>query len=135
MIYTEFHNSVLVKVNLARGYSATRTPRDDGRTDRVIAAAAVVLSERGPQWCLDNPKGFTDAVQLSLGTWVKIGIALAGLFTGGGSIWISLIGEVIPAVLELLQERLRAVASVSDRLHEFQNAEFAGDARVVLEAK
>jgi len=103
--YAAFRRSVLTSINLASGYAATKAADSFGRTDRVIAAAALVLSEKGPLWCLDNPQAYRDLTLSKLGPWVKLAATLVGLFTGGSTIWISLLALVIPAVLELLETR------------------------------
>lgn len=110
--YAAFRRSVLTRINLAAGVAATREPTDD-KPDRVIAAAALVLSERGPQWCLDNPTAYRDLTLKKLGPFIKIAATLLGILTGGSTIWLSLAASIIPAILELLQTRRQSFGSGS----------------------
>lgn len=106
--YEAFRRSVLSRVNVARGYAATKA---DDKTDRVIAAAAVVLSKKGAEWCLAYPKSYADLTLSNLGMWVKLGVTVLGIFTGGSSIWLTILGAVIPAVLDVLHARQQSYGS------------------------
>lgn len=131
--YAAFRRAVLTRLNVAQGYSTTKEPHD-GRTDKVIAAAALVIAARGPQWCLDHPQAFAAAAQSQLSLWIKLGITLASVLIPGGSLWVGLLAAVIPAVLDLLHARSQSYGGTESHDAEF-NAVFAAEARTVFERK
>lgn len=75
--------------------------QDTAKANKVIAAAALVMCERGSRWCVEHPEEFRAELLKTLGTAVKIAVFVIGLF-GGASIWLTIVGWVVPAVLNWL---------------------------------
>lgn len=87
------------------------------KAEQVLAAAVLVANERGPEWCAGNPEAYQTAVINSLGIWLKVAVFIAGLFTGG-SLWLTLAGYLLPAVISWFtaQAAAGAYGSASDEL-------------------
>lgn len=93
------------------------------KAKRVTAAAAVVIAERGEEWCRRNPKKFEASVLSRLGIVANIAITILGIFSGGG-IWIALVKILIPAVIWFLNDRLSADSAVD---MQYGDATLRGD--------
>lgn len=71
---------------------------------QMTAAAALVVDDRGVEWCRRHPREFREAIFRKLGFWANLALGLLGLFTGGG-VWLTLARILIPAVLSFLSDR------------------------------
>lgn len=127
MNWSSYRTAVLHRASLAAGYSACRAPGDEGKADKVLAAAAIVIADKGPDWCIANPRAFTDLVKANLGTVVRVVLTVVSLLTGGGT-WLLLLRTLLPAVLEYLAQRRSVYGSSDSDLNELR-----AHARLILE--
>jgi hypothetical protein len=74
---------------------------------QLTAAAALVIAERGEEWCLAHPTEFRSALIKHLGTIAQIVLTVAGFVTGTGGVWMILAKILIPAILSYLSTRSR----------------------------
>ena len=86
------------------------------KSNQLIAAAVLVASERGVDWCSANPQAFADATISNLGTWIKIGLWVASFFAGGAGIWLTLASWILPSVIDWFVNREAFGASEFDTL-------------------
>ena len=82
----------------AFGGSDNEVAKNYDKSSKLIAASVLVVKDKGQEWCAANPEAFRDSVLSKLSTWVKIGLLIASIFTGGG-IWITLASWILPAVI------------------------------------
>jgi hypothetical protein len=96
----------------SRGTSRARKPkrvaralldRDEART--ITAAAALVIQDRGEEWCFKHPAAFQADVISYLPLVARIVLTAASLLLGGGGVWVILLRTLIPAVIDLLLSR------------------------------
>jgi hypothetical protein len=78
---------------------------DAKHVDRVIAAAAAVIAQRGEQWAMSNPSLFQNEVIKKAGTWASIGFAIMRLF-GMSHPLLIVASYVLPVVLNWIQEHV-----------------------------
>ena len=97
---------------------------ENKRSSKLIAAAALVVRDRGPAWAIDNPKAFRKEMFKYLG-WLA---SLALMFAGGGP-FVVVARVLIPVILDVLQRRF-AVAGAVGMSSEFDA--MADDARRIL---
>lgn len=90
----------------------------DARTKDVLAAAAVLIKQHGPEYCINNQKWFVDNVLKSLGFWTGLAKVLLAL-TGVGSIYLAIATWVIPIVIDWLREKMLDTAFSSVNWSEF----------------
>jgi len=130
MDFDQYHSSVLEHA-IAFGDAATvaRAIRKPGHRPKrkkpsrsllerpeakqLTAAAALVISERGEEWCLAHPIEFRAEVVKHLGTIAQIAITLLSFVTGVGGVWVLLARILIPAILSFLSARVRPMSGAA----------------------
>jgi hypothetical protein len=111
MDFNTYHAAVVYRTrsfaSAAQGFKRKQVKQKDlngAKARRITAAAALVIADRGEEWCRRNPQAFEASVLSHLGTIANIAITLFGIFSGGG-IWIALAKILIPAVITFLVDR------------------------------
>lgn len=113
MNFNAFCDDVLGRAHGACLIAGSTPPKgydDPAKTKQLLACCAIVVRDRGLQWCRDNPRRFRDEVLKHLGLLARLGIGLASLF-GGPSVWLMLAGWIIPAVLDWITAQMVANAT------------------------
>ena len=108
MQFSDFHREILSRANVvgaAHGSPAINNPK---HADAVCAAAAKVIADRGPEWCVNHPRAFQKEIWGQLSFWWKATIFVAGFFVPGGSIWLTIIGQLVPVIFKWLTEQQTA---------------------------
>jgi hypothetical protein len=75
------------------------------KANQLIAAAVLVASERGIDWCAANPEAYAQATISNLGLWLKLAIWVGSLFLGGSGIWWTLASWILPSVIDWFVSR------------------------------
>jgi hypothetical protein len=100
------------RLEISRRAFACGGTRDfsDKEQDAVIAAAAVVLAKKGPEWCASHPEAFKAAVGNQLGAWVRVALWIARLFMGSNPILL-LLGFILPVIVDFLVEHIELAST------------------------
>ncbi len=132
MTYADFRDQVLQHAHNGSRIAASAPPAGfaDERANKVIAACALVLQERGVEWAFANQREFFELVKNNLGTWISLVLTVASLFGGGP--WLLLLRWIVPAVIDwiILQRQVAGSYGLGS-----VNANFAAmraDAETVL---
>jgi hypothetical protein len=113
--FAAFRDEILTRAHASsvrNGFADAPSGHDDKRAKQVIAACAVVIRDRGAEWCRDNPSLFRSDVLKQLGMAVRIALFVAGMF--GGGIWLTLLRWILPVVIEWLTNTYAAVGATGD---------------------
>ncbi len=113
MNFDGFCADILERAHRTSAFASSAPPKghdDEAKTKKVLACCAIVIRDRGLQWCRDNPRKFEDAVKSKLGTAARIAIFVLGFLTGG-SVWLSLLGWIIPAVIDWLTTQMQVAGA------------------------
>lgn len=125
MTFDGFKREVLAaSLVCGRPESSMLVAMESRRSSRLIAAAALVVRDKGAQWVIDNPDAFQKRLFKYLG-WIA---SLALMFGGGGPL-IVIARLLIPIIVEVLQRQF-SVAGASSMSIDFDA--MAGEARRVL---
>lgn len=111
MRYDDFERDVLKRCRLctAAGPNSVSYERE---SRAVCAAAARVISRRGPEWCRTHVAEFTNGIWQELGQWCKLGLFVASFFVPAGSLWFALISRLVPLIMEVLTEQTTTTMKV-----------------------
>ncbi|MFM7011235.1 MAG: hypothetical protein ACKO0Z_18240 [Betaproteobacteria bacterium] len=110
--FDDFEHSIIArtvgfgKPGSHAGYrSVCRESRDYAKVTPILAAAAIVIRDKGAQWCLSDESRFLQEIVRSLNFWLGLGIVIATIATGG-VVWIAIAKFVLPYILEFLREQM-----------------------------
>jgi len=102
MRFDDYRREILQGCLVCGGDTASVVFKNERKASQVIAAAAIVASERGAAWCADNPQDFIEETLGKLSFWIKVVMFIAGIFMGGSSIWFVIAQWVLPVVIDWL---------------------------------
>lgn len=105
MNFSTFRNTVRQRAMVCGGRSSYALMRHRRKSDKVTAAAVLVLRDRGPAWALANPGQFQSEVLQYLGLATRLALFVGGLFLGGGSIWLTLARILLPIVRNIVTDK------------------------------
>jgi len=101
MTFDQYRNEILTQ-SLICGTPADCTAMEDNydQSNKLIAASALVIQDKGWQWAIDNPKAFRTAIFKYLGWAARIAL----VFTPA-SPWVVIARFLIPVIIEVLQRQ------------------------------
>lgn len=102
MRFDDYRRDILQGCLVCGGDTANVVFKNERKTSAVIAAAAIVASERGVAWCDANRASFIEETLGKLSFWIKVAMFVAGLFMGGSSIWFTIAQWVLPVIVDWL---------------------------------
>lgn len=135
MRFDDYRREILQSCLICGGDTANVVFKNERKTSAVIAAAAIVASERGAGWCADNPQAFIEETLGKLSFWIKVAMFITGIFMGGSSIWFTIAQWVLPVVIDWLTGQQSAgvcgsgpgddvLAGLAGEAAEFLNGEY-----------
>jgi hypothetical protein len=78
------------------------------KTTKLIAAAALVVHDKGPQWAIDNPDEFQDSMFKYLGWAVRVAL----MFVPGG-VFVTLARILVPVIIEVLRRQFSSMSATA----------------------
>lgn len=125
MTFDEFQSLVRQNTFACGGSTASRAVFDNpNQSTRVMAAAALVLADKGVGWAVENPKAFRREIWKYLGWAARIAL----LFAPSG-VLVTVAGFLIPVIVAILERQFSTGGYV---MASIDFSEMADEARQVL---